>query len=57
MSKHAVEAGQVDPRLWHQGGQAGDEVQGLQYDVGGEINYLESIAPEMEWEIKTTLLR
>ena len=52
-----MEAGQVDPRLWHQGGQAGDEVQGLQYDVGGEINYLESIAPEMEWEIKTTLLR
>jgi ATP-dependent Lhr-like helicase len=25
--------------------------------VGGEINYLEAIAPEVEWEIKTTLLR
>ncbi|MGB5261637.1 MAG: DEAD/DEAH box helicase [Gammaproteobacteria bacterium] len=25
--------------------------------VGGEINYLESIAPEVQWEIKTTLLR
>jgi ATP-dependent Lhr-like helicase len=25
--------------------------------VGGEINYLEAIAPEVQWEIKTTLLR
>jgi ATP-dependent Lhr-like helicase len=25
--------------------------------IGGEINYLETIAPEVEWEIKTTLLR
>ena len=25
--------------------------------VGGEITYLESIAPEVQWEIKTTLLR
>ena len=25
--------------------------------VGGDINYLESIDPEVQWEIKTTLLR
>jgi ATP-dependent Lhr-like helicase len=25
--------------------------------VGGEINYLATIAPEVQWEIKTTLLR
>jgi ATP-dependent Lhr-like helicase len=25
--------------------------------IGGEINYLEAIAPEVQWEIKTTLLR
>lgn len=25
--------------------------------VGGEVNYLEAVAPEVQWEIKTTLLR
>jgi hypothetical protein len=25
--------------------------------IGGEVNYLDEIAPELQWEIKTTLLR
>ena len=35
--KYAIEARQVDPRLWHQGGEPGDEVQRLEDDMGGAI--------------------
>ena len=35
--KNAVEPGQVDPGLRHQGGQFGDEIQGLEYDMGGSV--------------------
>jgi hypothetical protein len=31
--KHAVELRQVNSRLWHQGGQPGDEVERLEDDV------------------------
>jgi len=30
-------AGEAPPRFGRQGGQAGDEVQGFQYDVGGTV--------------------
>ena len=32
-----MEAGEVDPRFRYQGGQAGDEVQGFEDDVGDAI--------------------
>ena len=35
--KDAVEAGHVDPWFRHQGGEAGDEVQGFEDDVGGAV--------------------
>ena len=35
--EHPVEAGEVDPRFRYQGGQAGDEVQGFEDDVGGAV--------------------
>ena len=35
--KHAVVAGEIDSRPRHQGGQAGDEVQRLEDNVGGAV--------------------
>lgn len=35
--EHPVEAGEVDPRFRYQGGQAGDEVQGFEDDVGRAV--------------------
>ena len=35
--EHTVEARQVDPGLWDQGGQTGNEVQGLEDDMRGAV--------------------
>ena len=42
----AVEAGEVDPGFWHEGGEACDKVQGLEYHMGSAITpaVLEGVA-------------
>ncbi len=35
--EYTVKAGEIDPGLGHQGGQAGDEIQGLKDRMGGAV--------------------
>ena len=44
-SEHAVVSGEIGAGTWHEGGEAGDEVDGVEYDMSGSVTegVLESI--------------